>query len=89
MFQSMAEVTYQRGKEEGKEEGREEGREQGARQTHIENTIAILNALFPDDDANALKPHLEVIEDLERLKALNLKASLATSFRQFREQLVP
>ena len=60
---------------------------QGARQTHIENTIAILNALFPNDDANALKPQLEAIEDLNRLKELNLNASLATSFRQFQQQL--
>ena len=64
-----------------------QGIEQGARQTHIENTIAILKALFPNDDANALKPQLEAIEDLNRLKELNINASLATSFRQFQQQL--
>ena len=32
MFQSMAEVTYQQGREQGKEEGKEEGREEGREQ---------------------------------------------------------
>ena len=77
----------EQGIEQGIERGIEQGREQGARQTHIENTIAILNALFPDQDANALKPKLEAINDLDRLKALNLSASLATSFQQFQQQL--
>ena len=38
MFQSMAEVTYQQGREEGREKGKEEGREQGetrAKQTAL------------------------------------------------------
>ena len=60
---------------------------QGARQTNIENTIAILNARFPNDDVNTLKPKLEAIDELDRLKQLNLNASLATSFRQFQQQL--
>lgn len=60
---------------------------QGARQTNIENTIATLNARFPNDDVNALKPKLEAIDELDRLKQLNLNASLATSFRQFQQQL--
>lgn len=81
------ERVMQRGIAQGIEQGREQGREQGARQTNIENTIAILNARFPNDDANALKPKLEAIEDLNHLKQLNLNASLATSFRQFQQQL--
>ena len=52
-----------------------------------DNTLATLEARFPEADVNALKPKLEAIEDLNRLKALNLNASLATSFRQFQEQL--
>ena len=77
----------EQGIEQGREQGIEQGREQGARQTNIENTITILNARFPNDDANALKPQLEAIADLNRLKELNLNASLATSFRQFQQQL--
>ena len=68
-------------------QGREQGIEQGARQAHIKNTIAILNARFPNADANALKPTLEAIDDLNRLDELNLNASLANSFRQFQQQL--
>ncbi|MDE0018935.1 MAG: hypothetical protein OXU51_22335 [Candidatus Poribacteria bacterium] len=63
------------------------GIEQGARQMSIGNTLATLEARFPETDVNALKPKLEAIEDLNRLKALNLNASLATRFRQFQEQL--
>ena len=69
------------------EQGREQGIQQGARQTNIENTIAILSARFPNNDANALKPTLEAIDDLNRLKQLNLNASLANSFHQFQQQL--
>ena len=77
----------EQGIEQGREQGIEQGREQGARQTNIESTIAILNARFPNDDANALKPKLEAIDDLKRLKQLNLNASLVTNFRQFQQQL--
>ncbi len=63
------------------------GIEQGARQTTIENTLATLEARFPDVDVNALKPSLEAITDLNRLKALNLNASLVTSFHAFQRKL--
>jgi len=67
--------------------GMEQGIEQGARQTTIENTLATLEARFPDVDVNALKPSLEAITDLNRLKALNLNASLVTSFHAFQRKL--
>lgn len=67
--------------------GIEQGIEQGARQTTIENTLATLEARFPDIDVNALKPSLEAITDLNRLKALNLNASLVTSFHAFQRKL--
>ena len=54
----------------------EQGIEQGARETMLENTVAILTARFPRADVNTLKPVLEGITDLDRLKALNLHASL-------------
>ena len=65
----------------------EQGIEQGARQTSIESTIAILNERFPQADVNALKPVLEAITDLDRLKQLNLNASLVSSFRAFQHGL--
>ena len=63
------------------------GIEQGARQTSIESTLAILNSRFPDADVDPLTPALESIEDLNRLKQLNLEASLVESFRAFQERL--
>ena len=79
LMQSMAEHYL--------EQGIEQGIEQGARQMSIENTLATLNARFPKTDVNTLKPNLEAIEDLNRLKQLNLIASIAKTFNAFREHL--
>ncbi len=69
--------------------GIERGIERGARENAIENTLAILTARFPHADVNALKPALEAIADLNRLKELNLMASLTPSFRAFQHGLEP
>ena len=63
------------------------GIEQGSRRTSIESTLAILNTRFPNADADTLTPALETIEDLNRLKQLNLEASLVDSFPAFQERL--
>ncbi len=63
------------------------GIEQGSRRTSIESTIAILNNRFSEVDADTLTTALEAIEDLNRLKKLNLEASLVESFRAFQERL--
>ena len=81
------ERVMQRGIEQGIERGIEQGIEQGARQAMIENILAVLQARFTDADVNALIPRLEAIEGLNRLKQLNLNASLAPSFRAFRHEL--
>ena len=65
----------------------QQGIEQGARQTSIESTLTILTERFPGADIPAVKSRLEAIENLNRLKQVNLTASIATSFRAFREQL--
>ena len=67
--------------------GLQQGIEQGSRQTSIESTLAILNNRFPDADVDTLTPALEAIEDLNRLKQLNLEAFLVESFRAFQERL--
>ncbi len=64
-----------------------QGVEQGARQMSIENTVAVLEARFPGVDVNALKPRLEAIADINRLKQVSLNASLAPSFHDFQEGL--
>ena len=79
LMQSMAEHYL--------EQGIERGIEQGARQVSIENTLAILQVRFPNANVNALKPRLEAINDLDRLKQLNLNASITNSFRVFQEDL--
>ena len=53
----------------------------------VEATLTILEARFPDADVNTLSPRLEAITDLDRLKALILNASLATSFDAFQHEL--
>ena len=87
MAESIIQISEQRGMQRGKAEGIAEGFEQGARQMSIESTLMILTERFPNAEVNALKPALESIADLNRLKQLNLAASIATSFRAFREQL--
>ena len=54
MAQSMAEVLI----------------EQGARETTIESILLFLDARFQANTAQTLKPTLETIDDLQRLKQL-------------------
>ena len=79
MAQTMAEVLLER--------GIQQGIEQGSRETTIENTLTVLAARFPHADVSPLRPMLETIADLNRLKQLNLNASLAPSFRAFQHEL--
>ena len=87
MADSIIELSEQRGEQRGIQQGIEQGIEQGSRQTSIESTIAILNNRFSDVDIETLTPALEAIEDLNRLKKLNLEASSVESFRAFQEHL--
>ncbi len=81
------ESVMQRGEQRGIELGRVEGREEGARQTRIESTLDILTYRFPSADVNALKDTLEAIDDLDRLKQVNLSASIAESLQAFQQSL--
>ena len=64
-----------------------QGIERGTRETTIENILSVLTARFPSADVNPLKPALEAIADLNRLKQLLLNASLANSFQAFQHEL--
>ena len=79
--------VYQHLVETAAEERYQQGREEGARQMSIESTLLILTKRFPDADVPAVQPLLEAIADLNRLRQLNLTASIARSFHAFREQL--
>ncbi|MDE0426271.1 MAG: Rpn family recombination-promoting nuclease/putative transposase [Candidatus Poribacteria bacterium] len=83
MAASIIELSEQR----GHQLGIEQGIEQGARRTSIESTLAILNTRFPDADVQTLTPTLEAIADLNRLKQLNIEASIVVSFHAFQEQV--
>ena len=61
--------------------------QQGARQMSVESTLTVLTGRFPGADVSLVKSRLEAIEDLTRLKELTLNASMARSFRAFREEL--
>ena len=62
---------------------KELGIQQGTRAYAIESTIAVLNARFPNADVDSVKITLEAMQNLERLKELNLNASLTPSFEAF------
>ena len=79
----MQSEVIQHFKEMGIEQGIQQGIQQGARENAIENTIAVLSARFPNADVNTVKIALEAIQNLERLKELNLNASLTPSFEDF------
>ena len=83
MAGSIIELSEQR----GIQQGIRQGIKQGARRTILESTLAILTTRFADADVDTLTPVLEAIEDLNRLKQLNLEASLVESFRAFQERL--
>lgn len=53
----------------------------------IENTLATLEARFPEADVSTLRHRLEVIADIDQLRVVNLNASLAASFDDFQEAL--
>ena len=59
----------------------------GARQTSIESTMNVFTHRFPNADANALKDELEAIDDLDRLKQLNLFVYTAESLHAFQQSL--
>ena len=91
MAESIIQISEQRGEQRGHQQGLEQGKrqgiEQGARQTSIESTLAILNKRFPDAEVETLTPALEAIEDLNRLKHLNLEASFIETFHAFKDLL--
>lgn len=74
-MQSMAEHYLQKGIEEG------------IRRMSIESTLNVLTERFPSADVNVLKSTLEAVEELDRLKQLNLNAAIAKSFDAFQEAL--
>jgi hypothetical protein len=65
----------------------EEGREEGERKGIIESILTYLGARFDPDAVQPLKPTLETIDDLQRLKDLQLAAYNAQSVETFTQTL--
>ena len=87
MVYSMANQLLDEGERRGLERGREEGREEGEMRGIIESLLAFLGARYHPNVVQALKPTLENIEDLQRLKELRLAAYNAQSLEAFTETL--
>ena len=71
MAQSMAEVLI------------EQGIEQGVKETTIESILLFLDTRFQANTAQTLKPTLEAIDDLQRLKHLLRDATQAQTLDAF------
>ena len=73
--------------EEAETKGLERGREEGERKATIESILALLGPRFHPDAVQVLKPNLETIDDLPRLKELLLATFHAQSFEGFAQTL--
>lgn len=70
-----------------KEQGIKQGLEQGARESTIESILESLEVRFSNSDAENLKPILEAVETLQRLKELRREALRTYSLEVFRQML--
>lgn len=79
LMRSMAEVTFQQGKQEGIEQGEKRGT--------IESILALLNMRFETDAVDALRPALETIDDLRVLREVLLEVPASENLEAFRRTL--
>ena len=73
--------------DEGIKQGIEQGIERGERNGTIESILTFLASRFHSDAVQTLKPALEAIDDLQRLKELQLAAYNAQSVEAFTKTL--
>ena len=86
-MRTIADMLYEQGEERGIERGIEQGREEGERNGTIESILTLQGARFQTDVVQDLKPTLETINDLPRLKDLLIAASDAQSVEAFTQTL--
>ena len=79
LMRSMAEVTFQEGKQEGITQGEKRGT--------IESILALLNMRFETDAVAALRPALEAIDDLRVLREVLLEVPESENLEAFRRTL--
>ena len=81
------EEALARGIEQGMERGRSQGLEQGRGQGAIEMLLGLLETRFHPAAVRNLRPLLETIDDVERLKQLAPAAASAENLETFLEAL--
>ncbi len=79
--------TYRYILQQGIEHGIEQGIEQGARESTIEGILEALEIQFRESGAQTLKPMLESIEELQRLKDLRRAVLQVNSLDEFKTLL--
>ena len=77
----------EQGRSQGLEQGRSQGLEQGRNQGAIEMLLGLLETRFQPVAVRNLRPLLETIDDVERLKRLVPAAASAESLETFLEAL--
>ena len=69
------------------ERATQQGYQAGVKEGTIEGILEVLVLRFQSDVAQTVKPNLEAIDDLQRLKQLHRTAILADRFEDFQQVL--
>ena len=69
------------------ERATQQGYQAGVRERAIESILEVLALRFQPDVTETVKPNLEAIDDLQRLKQLHRTAILADRFEDFQQVL--
>ena len=85
---SVYQYIIEKGKAEGIEQGIEQGKQLGAKESTIENILLLLDTRFEVNTAQVLKPALEAVDDLQRLKGLFREAAVTQSLESFISNLI-
>jgi hypothetical protein len=85
---SVYQYIIEKGRAEGIEQGIEQGKQLGARESTIEDILLLLDTRFKTNTTQVLKPALEAIDDLQRLKNLLREAAETQSLESFISNLI-
>ena len=80
---TMAETITGTLLERGIQQGIEQGIEKGAKESTIESILLVLDTRFEANTTQTLRPSLEAIDDVQRLKSLLRKAAQTQSLQTF------
>ena len=83
VYQQITEKARAEGVEQGLERGLEQGLERGAKESTIESILMFLEDRLENVATEVLKPALEAIDDLPRLRSLLREAAETESLEAF------